>query len=566
MATEPPDTKQTDAQTHAEPSGPEPDSADQAAAGLTEADQLPERHAQFGAEAFEQDDRLRLFAFATAEKSRHYLWALRAMEHSRANYVVLLHAGEVVNALQQLRAEHGGRADVPDLGADELTPLLDQLYLWGLLERSYDGARAASLVEYRNRHYVYQFSQTGYRVYRAVEDVLGARMDDVALSRLVLPELLADLHELAAANRSGDAEMVYRKLDRLDRALADMAQRAARFYLMLSELSHSTESSAEVFLAHKDALLAHLREFAFELERYTPRLAAAVADVAATGVEQLLDRAAEQDERIFRSPADRLADWRQRWTGLVQWFTADTTGLGASAEAGVSVTHRPRKSEADRLQDGTISAVSAVLALLRRVTEARRGGVSRESQLRHLAAWFTRTPDLDAAHALFDVVFDMAQPRHVSGVHADPELIPIRRSWWEAPPVEVSRTLVEKGQNAAPGAPARLDRNEAARRRMHEAQAAAQQARTAAAARLAAAGLADGRVLGEEETALLLSLLDIALSARVPVSGRTATTGSSHGVRLTLRPSTVSTSVPTVRGTLHLDRVSLVVSAPGSGR
>src|SRR6478609_1239017 len=34
----------------------------------------------FGLAAFEQDDRLRLFAFANAEKSRQYLWVLRAIE------------------------------------------------------------------------------------------------------------------------------------------------------------------------------------------------------------------------------------------------------------------------------------------------------------------------------------------------------------------------------------------------------------------------------------------------------------------------------------------------------
>ncbi len=528
----------------------------------SEPNPVPDAGGPFGCvESFEQDDRLRLFAFTTAERSRHYLWALRAMEHSRANYVVLLHASEVANSLRELRSEYGGKADVPGLSAEDLSPMLDQLYFWGLLERSYDGARAASLAEYRNRHYVYQFSQPGYRAYRAVEDVLGARLDDVTLSRLVLPELLADLQDLAQANRAGDAELVYRKLDRLDSALADMAERAARFYLMLSELSHSTESSAEVFLTHKDALLAHLREFSYELERYAPRVAAAVADVAATGVEELLERAAEADERIFRTPVDRLADWRQRWAGLVNWFTADIEGPGTATTRASS-----RRSEADRLQDGTISAVAAVLALLRRVTEARRGGVSRESQLRHLAAWFSRAPDLDAAHALFGVVFDVGETRHVSGVHPDPELIPTRRSWWEAPPVEISRTLVETGRVASPGAPARLERNEGGRRRLHETQAAEQQARAAAAASLAASGLSHGRVLTEEETALLLSLLDIALSARVPVSGRAPTTGSSHGVRLTLTPSDVTTSVPTVRGTLHLDRMRLALSAPGAVR
>ena len=276
----------------------------------------------FGLEAFTQDDRLRLFAFASAEKSALYLWTLRAMEHARANYVVLLHAGDVATALADLADEHAGRAEVPALSAETLSPLLDQLYVWQLLDRSYDGARAATLAEYRNRHYVYQFSQAGYRAYRAVEDVLGARLDDATLSRLLLPELLADLHDLAAANRDGNSELVFRKLSRLDSALNEMAERAARFYLMLSDLARTNETSAEVFLVHKDALLAHLREFSSELARYTPKLAAAVRDVQATGVEALLEHAAEADERIFRSPADRLADWRQRWAGLVSWFTA----------------------------------------------------------------------------------------------------------------------------------------------------------------------------------------------------------------------------------------------------
>ncbi len=388
-------------------------------------------------------DRLRLFAFTAAEKGTTYLWVLRAMERSRANYVVLQHAAEVAASLAALGQEQSddlSREAVPMLSAEEVTPLLDQLYAWQVLDRSYDGARAATLAEYRNRHYVYQFNQAGYRAYRAVEDVLGARLDDATLSRLVLPELLADLGELAAANRDGDSELVYRKLSRLDSVLNEMAERAARFYLMLSDLSKSTETSAEVFLTHKDALIAHLREFSSELARYAPRLAAAVRTVQDTGVDRLVELAAEADERIFRSPADRLHDWQQRWAGLEHWF------LAVPGQAG--------RCEADRLQDATISAVAAVLSLLRRVTEARLGGVNRESQLRHLAAWFVATPDVPSAHALFAAAFDLSRPRHVGVVHPDPELIPTRRTWWRHPPVEPSAPSSRRGSSRLPGAPA----------------------------------------------------------------------------------------------------------------
>jgi uncharacterized protein (TIGR02677 family) len=480
---------------------------------------------EFGIDAFALDDRLRLFHFTAADKRADYLRVLRAFERARANYQVLLHANDVAEILAENSAD--------------LTPLLDQLHGWRVLDRSYDGARAANLAEYRNRHYVYQFTQAGYRAYRAVEDVLGARVDDAVLSRLVFPELLDDLVMLARANADGDAEEVYRKLNRLDSALADMAERAARFYLLLGDLSRTTDSSAEVFLAHKDALLAHLREFTSELARYTPKLAAALGEVEASGVDRMVAFAASVDERIFRSPAERLVDWRHRWDGLVHWFRANP-------------------SEAERLQAGTVSAIAGVLALLRRVTESRRGGVSRESQLRHLAAWFTGAASDEAAHALFAATFNLGAPRHVGVVHPDAELISTRRSWWEAPPVEISRTLVETGKPPSPGAPARVERNDASRRRLRDAQVAEQQARRAAAAALADGGVF-GRTLDEEETELLLGLLDIALGARVPVSGMTS--GSAYGVKLTLSPHPESSTVDTVRGRLHLDRLTLTVAA-----
>ncbi|MET7928560.1 TIGR02677 family protein [Streptomyces sp. NPDC005349] len=503
----------------------------------------------FGIDAFTLDDRLRLFHFAAAEKRGDYLWLLRAFDRGRANYQVLLHASDAAGLLRALVDEHPGAAAV-----GEVQPLLDALAEWKVLDRSYDGTRAANLTEYRNRHYVYQFTQAGYRAYRAVEDVLGATLEDAQLSRLVFPDLLADLTALAEANAAGDAEEVYRKLGRLDSQLNEMAQRAARFYLMLGDLARTNDTRPEVFLAHKDALLSHMREFTAELGRYAPLLAEAVEKVAVGGVERMVEQAAEADERLFRSPAARLEDWRQRWNGIVHWFGGREYGRDTGRE----------HSEAERLQDATVTAIRSVLALLRRVTEARRGGVSRESELRHLAQWFTSAASDDDAHALFQAVFGLGAPRHVAVPYSDPELIPGRTSWWESEPVELARTLVQSGRTPALRGPGRVERNDAERARLRATQLRDQAERRGAAVSLARDG-AHGRVLDEAETSALLSLLDVALAARVPVTkGVTAASGAAHGVRLTLVPTTSPgesfSTVRTVRGDLHLDGLRLEVA------
>ena len=230
-------------------------------------------------------------------------------------------------ALADLAAAHPG---CPDPAGLELPRLLDALVDWGVLDRGQDGARATTLAEYRNRHSVYQFTEAGYRAHRAVESVLAASLDDSTLSRLVFADLLADLKALGAANVAGDAEEVYRKLNRLDRALADVAERAARFYHMLSDLGRTHDVRPEVFLAHKDALIAHLRDFHDELQRYTPRLRQAVHEVEATGLDRLVEAAAEADERLFATPAERLEDW----TGALGQLSD-----GLSGEGGVQHRH-----------------------------------------------------------------------------------------------------------------------------------------------------------------------------------------------------------------------------------
>ncbi|MFI5955655.1 TIGR02677 family protein [Cryptosporangium sp. NPDC051539] len=495
----------------------------------------------FGLDDFGLDDRLRLFGYVTADNRHAYLWVLRAFGAARSSYHVVLHTTEVGSALAGLAAAH---AECPDPATLELPRLLDALVDWGVLDRGQDGTRATTVAEYRNRHSVYQFTEAGYRAHRAVESVLAANVQDSTLSRLVFADLLADLKALAAANEAGDAEEVYRKLNRLDRALADVAERAARFYHMLGDLSRTPEVRPEAFLSHKDALLAHLRDFHDELQRYTPRLREAVFEVEATGLDRLIEATAEADERLFSTPAERLADWQRRWAGLRSWLAPP------SADS---------LSEADRLSGATMAAIGDVLALLRRVTEARRGGVSRESQLRHLAAWFANVGSEEAAHALFDVVFSLGAPRHVGVAHPDPEAIPGRLSWWDAPAVELSRTLVQSGRapGQGNGRPARVERSEATRRILRERQVAEERRQSEAAGRLVDAE----KDLDESQVAVLRRLLDIALSTRVAGRRDVPLAAAAFGVRLTLTPCPGQfTTVQTETGRLHLDGYTLSVA------
>jgi uncharacterized protein (TIGR02677 family) len=519
-------------------------------------DQPGTAQASLDLDALAVSDRFRLFNFTRRDDHLAYLWVLRALERLRAVHHVQAHPEDVAQALAELAGLH---EDVPEF--DDLTALrgrLDALADDQILHRLEDAARAGSLARYRNRQSVYQFSELGYRAYTAVEDVLRARVRDANLSRLVFSDILEDLRALHAATRDADGDQVYRRLSRLDTVLDDMSRRAAQFHLTLGEIMRSTDTSPETFMKYKNALLTHMTDFMAELDRYLPRLATAIAAVdtavdSVEGANTMLALAARADDRPFLSAADKRDDWRRRWAALRAWFAGDPHPGNAG------------ESRAGGLRTATRAAVSGVIALLRQVTEAQRGGVNRSSQLRHLAEWVFAAPDEPAAHALMTAAFNLRTARHLGGAHDDADQVSSRATWWDAPGVDISVTLFRRGKAPTAGVPQPARNNPAVKAALARRQAEQRAAERAAARSLLGNG-AHHRVLDENETRVLLRLLTLATEARTIVSGRLATAAGGNDV-LTMRlvPSERGSAVQTKHGTIHLPgfELELTPAAPG---
>jgi len=498
-------------------------------------------------DALAVSDRFRLFNFTRRDDHVAYLWVLRALERLRGVHQIQAHTDDVAAALAELGEVYD---EVPRLEGS-LREKLDALAEDGMVHRLEDASRAGSLARYRNRQSVYQFSELGYRAFAAVEDVLSARIRDANLSRLVFSDILDDLRALAAATRAQDAEQVYRRLSRLDTVLDDMSRRAAQFHLTLGEIIRSTDTSPDTFLRYKNALLTHMTDFMAELDRYLPRLAAALAEAEpaarAQDPDAMLRLAAQADERPFLSRDELLDDWRRRWAAFRAWFAGDTAGDTAG-----DIAYAAAESRAEGLRTATRAAVSAVIALLRQVTEAQRGGVNRSSQLRRLAEWVFNTPDEDAAYALMSAAFNIRSARHLGAAHDDAEQISSRAAWWDAPGVEISVTLFRRGKAPTPGVPQPARSNGAIKAELRRRQAAARQAEREAAQRLLESGAHD-RVLDDAETKVLLRLLTLASEARTVVAGRLASGAGGNDV-LTMRliPGRAGSAIQTKSGVLHL--------------
>src|SRR5258708_3235903 len=284
-------------------------------------------------------------------------------------------------------------------------------------------------------------------VLRALDRLRGvhqvqAHTDDVATALAELAAVYDEAPRLDGSLREkldalAEDGMVHR-LEDASRAGSLARYRNRQSVYQFSELGY------RAFAAVEDVLSARIRDanlsrlvFSVILDDLKALAAGAEAGAAAGAPDARLRLAAEADERPFLGRAELLDDWRRRWAALRAWFADD------------AVT----ESKAAGLRTATRAAVSVVIALLRQVTEAQRGGVNRSSQLRHLAEWVFNTPDEGAAYALMSGAFNIRSARHLGGAHDDDEQISSPPTWWDAPRLELSAPLFPRRKPPTPGVP-----------------------------------------------------------------------------------------------------------------
>jgi uncharacterized protein (TIGR02677 family) len=475
-------------------------------------------------------ERLRLFAFAAQTEAMRHLELLRTFERARDRYSLSLTPDDVRRDL---------RHDEP-LTDTQLTGSLDQLTAWGLLDCTRDAGRVRSLAEYRQRHAVYQLSVMGYQALRAVESVLAHQPSDTELRRLVFRTVLDTLGELHGAVLAGDADKVLTLLDRIHDDLEGLAGRAAGFQLLVHQLTTQTETDAETFVGLKDRLIVHLEAFLDALQRHAADLQRAVLALDALGADRLVDLAVAADETSLTDATTRRATLHRRWQGIRAWFL-DTEGSA---------------SRTQELRRRSVDAIGALASLLRRVMNARQGGLGRARQLEHLAAWFARLDSDETCHALFQAAFRLRPSLHLLTRIEDLEAVRPQTPWAQAPPEPISTTLRRHGRHSTPGRPppvidpaAAFARNQARMERRREQQAGLTRSLTQIRELK--------RPLTQEELQVLTQLLARALRAtRSRHQPRAARVGN---VRMVLTPGPGITRIHAAHGTLdvHGWRVSL---------
>lgn len=392
-----------------------------------------------------------------------------------------------------------------DVGPDRATALLSdetfsldnrvqQLVRWGTVESWQDEARTdADFLRTRER---YQLTERGAALHRILQS-LDAEDDTVGSAALLAPPIINE--QLALTLQSldrDDVEAASRAFTQVRTTVDHMARTAGRWQSRLAAGLGGAPSPDKI---------TRLRQTVLDY-----------IEVWGSGVDLYSDQILASTEQLLTKPAET---WRALALAL-RGTTVDETVLSAEAAEAVATLHTLTSwfapdGQAARLRRQVRDAVTPLLRGHRTLL-AVGGAVSRRAELLELAGQLDRAADDRAAWQLWSRATGLFSTRHLQLLSPGDDAV---RPAWQSTPVHVEARLRASGPRALSGA-APLLADTRAHRAAAKARATAERARLAEAeaalAQRSGTRLSQWDPLGADEADLLLDLLAVAFSRRVP--------------------------------------------------
>lgn len=511
--------------------------------------------------AGQDGDRLRLYAYLTAEHHRSYLAIMRLFT---ATLLADLSAADVAAALAE--AERAGRIELGESQLETVRARLEQLVTWGNLTPGRRETAAASITEYLYGSWRFQVTKLAVRVQRDVDEALRVPEGAREITRELLPAIDRGLAEIgrtlaqtiAAETSHGPGnttvsqlrEQLAGQVTTLFLQHGELAATVRDFYAYLGQVVARHDLDPRQIGSFRTLLVEYIQTVVEDVLRHTPSIADQLARLAGARGEllRLLGATPGLDTGpVERAQGRSAADWQ----GLTDWFVDRPRSAGSQVRA---------------LREATSRAIGALLANIRRATSGSVIAPGRRQDLLRLAAVFDQCTR-QQADAVYTAVFGLYSARHLL-VEGEPDAAAPTVPWARAPGIPVQVSVADRPDRAGRGRPGRVVHDPLGEQAaLAEAEERAERLRAAFAELAAAAPDLDTASLSAPAAHALYGLVRTAMNQRRTPAEPGRVSDRRHGLRLVVRQAAgQTTTVRSAGGTLTFHDTQLVLERIGVDR
>lgn len=294
---------------------------------------------------------------------------------------------------------------------------LENLVLWGNLQRQQEMLRPKSIEEYRNRNFRYQITEAGilveemvYQLTHTKHAAIGA-LDEKGFRKLL--QLLTSL-----LSNDGDPVDLWKKIETEFRKIgADTANYIG--YITSPEVD--SRMKTEQFLVYKDKFINYLREFISNVQSLYHQFVAVINRLPQLDAERLIDGLFEKAQEIPTMDATERTEVEEQVLGVLSalqnWF--------------IGTPERP--SEYDNLMLQTDQMITKITGLIYYYGQEIHQYQSRRKDYLHMAEWFSQVKNLAEAQEMYAGIFGLEHTRHFY-VTESSDATSNRENSWELSP------------------------------------------------------------------------------------------------------------------------------------
>lgn len=300
----------------------------------------------------------------------------------------ILYRPEILQMMQEEFSSNYGQL--------ELDQDLEQLVIWGNLQKQQEMLRPKSIEEYRNKNFRYQITENGIlieeMVYQLIHQKHTARG---ALDEKGIRTLLRLLEKLI--NEPEDIVELWQKIREEFRKVGEDT---ANYIGYITSPEVDSRMKTEQFLVYKDKFVSYLRDFISTLQNLYHQFIVVVKQFDTIEQGKLIAGIYQKEQEVPMMDQITYEEVQEQVLGeikaLKNWFigTAD------------------RPSEYENLMQQTDQMITKITGLIYYFGQEIHQYQSRKKDYLHLARWFYQAETLEDAQKMYAGIFGLEHSRH----------------------------------------------------------------------------------------------------------------------------------------------------------
>lgn len=347
--------------------------------------------------------------YLTVENFERYRRIMRCFYQRHRQMQGSLYRPEVVDMMQQEYSESYGELEVDQD--------LENLVMWGNLEKQQEMIQPRSIEEYRNKNFRYQITESGViieeMVYQLthIKQVSRGALDEGGFRRLL--KLLTDL-----VNEVGDPVNLWSEVRS---EFGKIREETANYIRYITSPEVDSRMKTEAFLVYKDNFVNYLREFIVSVQNLYFQF------------QTVIKKLSTIDEQVLVAGLYLKEQEVPMFDGITELEVANQVNGEMNALHDWFIGNGQRLSEYDNLMEQTNQMIAKITNLIYYFGQEIRQHQSRKKDYLHLAKWFAQVDDLPEAQKMYAGIFGLEHSRHFY-VTEGTEATNNRENSWELVP------------------------------------------------------------------------------------------------------------------------------------